>query len=233
MSSMKRSLFLIFALCVTEVATAQIETPEETVDLSKAIRSDKALKVPAATIASVQKATQIFGDNALKGNFSYAIEKMYPRYRKKQQKVLGKGIDPEAIEKETASRLNAMGVTITSYTAGRPIGVFKVWQQIKPSMKLKIDQGINVKLKKSDVFHNWMFIVPTTQVWTFTSQRGGPPRKAKIEGFQIVIAQESTPGQEQWTFIEGSGMTTRELRTVFPSLPVQLLLPTIKKSEIK
>ncbi len=220
MSPMKRSLFFFLTLCIANVAFAQA--------------TDQSIKVPAATLESVQRATQTLANNALKGKFGYAIDNMYPRFKKKQEATLGKKIDAKNIESQTTSSLNKMGVTITSYTAGKPVGVFKVWQQIIPSKKVKIDQGIKVDLKDSDVFQNWMFIVPTTQVWTFTSQKGGPPRKAEIKSFQIAIAQDlAIPGQEKWSFIDGTGMTTRELRSVFPSLPLLLELPKPSKAEIK
>jgi len=232
MSSMKCSLFFLLTLCTANVVSAQITAPS--VPRQGGVTTDASLAVPAATMASVQKAVQTLGDNALRGKFSYAFDNMYPRYKKKQEKLLGKKIDSLALESQMAARLNKMGVTITSYTAGKPVGVFKVWKQIKPALKMKIDQGIKVNLKNSDVFHNWMFIVPTTQVWTFMSQKGGLPRKALINDFQIVVAQEQgAPGQEKWTFIDGLGMTTRELRSIFPSLPAHLTLPTPSKSEIK
>jgi len=195
MSSMKCPLFLLLTFCASSIAHSQATATKTETRQRGSVTTDASIVASAATLASVQKAVQTLGDNALRGKFGYAIENMYPRFKKKQEKV---------------------------------------WQQIIPSVKIKIDQGIDVKLKESDVFHNWMFIVPTTQVWTFMGQNGRPPRKAEIKGFQIAVAQEArVPGQEKWSFIEGSGMTTRDLRSVFPSLPVHLSLPKPSKKEIK
>lgn len=234
MSSMKRPLSILLTLCATEIAIGQVvQNPTNVTKEPLEIRADKSLRVPAATMEAVQSATQTLGNNILNGNFSYAVEKMYPRYRSKQEKLHGR-MDAKKIELDMSTSLNNMGVTITSFTAEKPIGVFKVWQQIKPSVKLRLDQGIKTELKASDVFHNWLFIVPTTQVWTFASKKGGPPRRLKREGFQIAVAQETpVAGQETWTFIDGASMTTQDLRSVFPSLPVRLVLPERSDSEVK
>ncbi len=227
-------------LCATDIGSAQKAPPLPALPALPAqvargpVMTDESIVIPAATLASVQLATQKLADQNLKGNYAYAIENMYPRYKKKQEKTLGTMINAQEVQTKIANGLNQMGVTITSYTVGKPVGVFKVWQQIKPELKMKIDQGIDVKLKDSDVFSNWLIFIPTTQVWTFTNNKSGVPRKLKRESYQIAVAQEiGVQGQEKWTFIDGSKMTTQDLRSVFPSLPSRLLLPESKDSEIK
>lgn len=221
-------------LIAADVASAQAAPALPAKAPQGPVMTDRSLVVPAATLASVKQATQKLADQVLKGNYAYTIDKMYPRYKKRQEKALGTKINAQEIQTKTANSLNQNGITINSYTVGKPVGVFKVWQQIKPEIKMQIDQGIDVKLKNSDVFSNWLIFMPTTQVWTFADKKGGPPRKLKREGYQIVIAQElGVQGQEKWTFIDGGKMTTQDLRSVFPSLPSRLVLPEPKDSEIK
>ena len=203
------------------------------VDQGQARTTDPSVIAPAATAESCVRATQKLGDNVIKENYLYALEKMYPRYRKRQSVKHGEQKFNELVL-NMSKTLNKMGVTITSFKAQRPIGFFKVWRQIKPAAKLKIKRGEQKDVIAGDVFHNWLMIVPTTQVWTFTSNKGGPPRRLKREGFQVAVAQETAvSGQEKWTFIDGGTLTPQELRAIFPSLPQTLVLPKREDKEIK
>ncbi len=223
---MKRYFTLLSLTFFVNVAFAQVNQ-------AQARTTDQSVVAPAATVDSCKRATQKLGDNVIKGNYLYALEKMYPRYRKRQNVKHGEQKFNELVL-NMSKTLNNMGVTITSFKADKPIGFFKVWRQIKPAAKLKIARGEQKDVIAGDVFHNWLMIVPTTQVWTFTSNKGGPPRKLKREGFQVAVAQEkAVSGQEEWTFLDGGTLTPQELRAMFPSLPQTLVLPKREDSEIK
>jgi len=226
---MKRYLSLLAMLLFTKCAFAQAAKPQEVVSPT----TDSTVITPAETIASCQRATQMLGNNVIKENYLYAHDKMYPRYKNRQVAVHGeKKFKQQFLE--VSKTLNTMGVTITSFKAGSPIGFFRVWPQIRPAAKLKMDRGEQKGLIAGDVVYNWLVLVPTTQEWTFTSNKGGPPRKLKREGFQVAIAQEvAVAGQEEWTFIDGGTLKPQELRSMFPSLPQQLVLPQRVDSEIK
>lgn len=226
---MKRYLSLLPMLFFTNFVFAQAVKPEE----AEKPTTDPTVKAPEETIASCQLATQELGNNVMKGNFEFAKEKMYPRYKHRQIALHGEEKFNQQFL-DIAKTLNKMGVTITSFTADQPIGFFRVWPQIKPDAKIKLDRGDQKDLQDGDVIYNWLVMVPTTQVWTFTSDKGGPPRKLKREGFQIAIAKESVvPGEEEWTFIDGGTIQPQELRAMFPSLAQDLVLPKRFDSEIK
>lgn len=216
-------------LSIAELAVAQAAQPEEVVTPT----TDSTVTPPAETIASSQQATQELGNNVIKGNILYAHETMYPRYKKRQEAQHGeKKFKQQFLD--MAKTLNNKGVTITNFKAGTPVSFFRVWPQIKPDAKLKIDRGEQKDVLKGDVYYSWLFMVPTTQEWTLMNNKGGPPIKIKRRGFEVAIAKETAvPGQEEWTFIGGSTLSTQELRAMFPSLPQQLVLPLRKDSEIK
>ena len=223
---MKRYFTLLAMMFLTNLAFAQVDKlPTPT--------TDKTVVMPAATVASCQKATQVLGNNVIKENYLYALEKMYPRFRHRQEAVHGKEKFKQVVL-GLSKKLNTMGVTITGFKAEKPIGFFRVWPQIKPAAKLKIERGEQKDVIAGDVVYNLLVMVPTTQEWTFTSNKGGPPRKLKRLGFQVAIAPETpVPGQEKWTFIDGGTLKPQELRAMFPSLPQNLVLPKREDSEIK
>ena len=220
-------------LFFTQGALAQASEPQQVVTPTNDPTTDPTVVTPAETIVSSQLAVQDMGNNVIKQNYIYTHDKMYPRYKNRQVAVHGeKKFKQQFLD--VAKTLNTMGVTITSFKAGPPVGFFRVWPQIKPGAKLKIDRGEQKDLIAGDVVYNWLLMVPTTQEWTFTSNKGGPPRKLKREGFQVAIAQEAAvPGEEEWTFIDGGTLKPQELRAMFPSLPQQLVLPERVDSEIK
>ena len=226
---MKLYLSLLPILFFTNCLFAQAEKPKDEVEPT----TDPTVKVPAETIASCKQAVQELGDNVLKGNYLFAKEKMYPRYMKRQIAIHGEDKFNQQFL-DIPSNLNEMGVTINSFTAEEPVSFFRVWPQIKPEAKQKLDSGQQKDLLDGDVVYNLLIMVPTTQVWTFSNNRGGPPRKLKREGFQVAIAQQTeVPGAEEWTFIDGGTIQPQELRAMFPSLPQTLVLPKRFDSEVK
>jgi len=225
---MKSYLSLLPMLIITNVAFAQVtQTPEVQPT------TDKTVITQAQTIASCQLATQQLGNNVMRENYLYALDKMYPRYRKRQETLHG-APQFKKVFLDMANTLNNLGVTITSFKAEKPVSFFRVWPQIKPGAKLKIERGEQKDVIAGDVVYNLLVMVPTTQTWTFRSNKGGPPRVLKREGFQVAIAQETEiPGQEQWSFIDGDSLQPQELRSMFPSLTQNLVLPKRLDTEVK
>jgi hypothetical protein len=226
---MKLYLTILPILFFTNCVFAQVEKIQDEVKPT----TDSTVKLADETKASCQQAVQELGNNVLKGNFIFAKEQMYPRFMKRQIAIHGEEKFNQQFL-DIPNSLNQMGVTINSFKAEDPVGFFRVWPQIKPDAKRKLDSGVQQDLLDSDVVYNVLVIVPTTQVWTFTNNSGKPPRKLKREGFQVAIAQEvEVPGTEEWTFIDGDSLSPRDLRAMFPSLPQTLVLPKLFDSEIK
>ena len=49
-------------------------------------------------------------------------------------------------------------------------------------------------------------------------------------GFQVAVTDK---GKEDWTFIDGAGVTVNDLRSLFVNLPMNLELPPLEKRHIK
>ena len=49
-------------------------------------------------------------------------------------------------------------------------------------------------------------------------------------GFQVALADK---GKNDWTFIDGAGLTTADLRSLFITLPQDMELPPIEKKEVR
>ena len=47
-------------------------------------------------------------------------------------------------------------------------------------------------------------------------------------GFQVAVSDK---GKNDWTFIDGSGLTVNDLRGLFVTLPQDLELPPLEKRE--
>ncbi len=225
---MKRYLTLLPLLFFTNIALSQAVKPKEIIEPS----TDPTVKMSDETIASCQQATQELGNNVLKGNYLFTKENMYPRYKKRQIALHGEVKFGKQFE-DIPNKFIEMGVTINSFVAEAPVGFFRVWPELKPDAKIKLDSGEQKEVAEEDVIYNWLVMVPTTQVWTFTSEGGRPPRKLKRVGFQIAIAREvEVPGTEVWTFIDGGTIQPNDLRAMFSSLPLGLVLPERTDSEI-
>jgi hypothetical protein len=71
-------------------------------------------------------------------------------------------------------------------------------------------------------------LIPTAT--KFRIIRPGQTRPIVIEsiGFQVAISDK---GKNDWSFIDGSGLTVNELRSIFVTLPLDLQFPPLEKHE--
>ena len=195
--------------------------------------TDTSLVVPAAVAQSARLAVQKLGDKVIKGDFLYAYNTMYPRYRKRQEALFGVA-KLKQVFVDMPNKLNQNAIVINKFIANQPTGFFQVWPIIKPEAKLKIKRGEQDSPKPNEIQYHWMVLVPTSQVWSFMKNKNGKVRKLLRQGFQVAVAKvEAIPGQEKWTFVDGATLKPQQLRSLFPSLAPDLKLPVVKDSEIK
>jgi hypothetical protein len=71
-------------------------------------------------------------------------------------------------------------------------------------------------------------MVPTAT--KFRIVRPGDPKPLVIEsiGYQVAISDK---GKNNWTFIDGSGLSVNDLRGLYVNLPADLQLPPLEKRE--
>lgn len=185
------------------------------------LKAEGNVEADAAVRAEVQQAVQKLGNEVLKNNFRYAVEKMYPRWKVRQAKRLG------SEEKLLAAFLNAgvqmqeSGITIDLFTAEAPTHFYRVHPQLR--------EGVTEAKGAEDVVYQLMAFVPTKMKMTFLIE-GQPKQSFMRQSFQVAV---KTEGTNEWTFIDGATIRVSDLRSLFPLLPHDLVLPPKQDEEIK
>jgi hypothetical protein len=88
----------------------------------------------------------------------------------------------------------------------------------------------NGKKVEKMIYKQWLLLIPTVTEYRITQPgKGGELPKFLVitsSGFQVAISDKD---KNDWTFIDGSGVTVPELRRLFITLPDTLVLPEIKR----
>jgi len=198
-----------------------------------AMRADaQRVAIDPVMAKQAQAAVQKMGLELMRGNFKYSQERMYPRWKRRLAKRIG---SMERLEQQLASgdqQRVKMGLIVSSYLADTPTAFFDVWRAKKvgaDSGKLILDdEGREI------VVGHWLVVVPTTtQVKVPDPQQGGRMRTLEEKSYAIAIAEKGT---NDWYFLTGMKPTIQDLRSLFPSLPIdrnELGLPESSAREIK
>ncbi len=173
--------------------------------------SEAALKTGAAT------ATKILGNEVVKGNFSFTIQRMYPRWKKKTAADVG-GMD-RLVEKlkEVPKVMKQNGIVILAFEPKMPNKVFEVRAAI-----IQTKDG-----QKKTIYTEWLAFVPTTMKYLVPDPATGKNVRLKKSGFQVAVSRKE---ENDWYFIDGSNLGVEELRRLFPALPADrkaLMLPPV------
>ncbi|MFC4995077.1 hypothetical protein [Rubritalea tangerina] len=171
--------------------------------------------------ASVKKSVQALGNEVLKSNYRFAVDKMYPRWRVRQAKRLGSETLLLESFNKAGAQMQEAGITIDSFVAQPAWKAYRVHPKKKP--------GVREIRSSEDVSYELLVFVPTKMKMTFYI-KDAPKRSFMRESFQIALAQEGT---NQWTFIDGATIRVQDLRSMFPLLPHGLELPKKLDTEIK
>ena len=128
------------------------------------------------------------------------------------------------LEKELAGVAKQMvqqGISMISF---KPQGLPRSFE-VGPGRKVEKVNGQDVERL---VFSKWLVIIPT--VTKFRIIRPGDSKAVVIEsiGFQVAISDK---GKNDWTFIDGSGLTVNDLRGLYVNLPLDLQFPPLEKHE--
>ncbi len=188
--------------------------------------------VDPAVAESAQQAVQKLGLEMMKGNFAYAHQRMYPRWKRRLAARYG-GIEKlDAQLAKSVQQKMSMSIAVTRYRADRPRSFFSVWR----SKKIDPRTGVPVmnSLGKPVIVEYWLAIVPTTtRVKIPDPQRGGKIRVLEEVSYTVAISEK---GKNDWYFLTGLKPSVQDLRSLFPSLPrseKDLGLPKASVREIK
>lgn len=176
-------------------------------------------EVVAAAVDAVAK----LGDEVVLGRYKVAVDRMNPMWKERAAKRMG---GMESLEKQlegVAAQMVQQGISMISF---KPQGQPRTYQ-VSPGKKVVKENGVDVEKL---VYTKWMVLVPT--VTTFRILREGNPKPLVIEstGYQVAICDKE---KNDWTFIDGAGLTTNDLRSLFITLPQDMELPAVGKREVR
>ncbi len=176
---------------------------------------------PADVVASAVAAVASLGDEVVMGRYQVAVERMNPMWKERTANRMG---GMEELEKQLAGVAKQMvqqGISMISF---KPQGQPRSFE-VGPGKKVETIKGETVE---SLIFTKWLVIIPTAT--KFRIIRPGEAKPIVIEsiGFQVAITDK---GKNDWTFIDGSGLTVNDLRGLFVNLPQDLQFPPLEKRE--
>lgn len=179
--------------------------------------------VPPEVVASAVAAVAKLGDEVVLGRYQVAVDRMNPMWKERAAKRLG---GMEVLEKQlsgVAAQMVQQGISMISFKPRGQPRCYEVW----PGKKVVRENGVDAEKL---VHTKWLVLVPTTT--QFRIFRKGTPKAIVIDStsYQVAISDK---GRNDWTFIDGAGLTVNDLRSLFITLPQNLELPPVEKHEVR
>jgi hypothetical protein len=184
---------------------------------------DAQVAAPAEVTAAAVAAVKAMGDQVVLGRHQEAIKRMYPQWKESVAKREGGMEKLEAKLAGIVKQMNEQGVQVLSF---RPEGIPTAYE-VGPGKEVVEENGKKVEKM---IYKQWLLLIPTVTEYRITQPgKGGELPKFLVitsSGFQVAISDKD---KNDWTFIDGSGVTVPELRRLFITLPDTLVLPEIKR----
>jgi len=184
---------------------------------------DAQVAAPAEVTAAAVAAVKAMGDQVVLGRHQEAIKRMYQQWKESVAKREGGMEKLEAKLAGIVKQMNEQGVQVLSF---RPEGIPTAYE-VGPGKEVVEENGKKVEKM---IYKQWLLLIPTVTEYRITQPgKGGELPKFLVitsSGFQVAISDKD---KNDWTFIDGSGVTVPELRRLFITLPDTLVLPEIKR----
>lgn len=181
------------------------------------------VEAPAEVTSAAVAAVKAMGDQVVLGKHQVAIDRMYPQWKESVAKREG---GMEKLEEKLAGivkQMNEQGVQLLAF---RPEGKPTAYE-VGPGKEVVEEDGKKVEKM---IYKKWLLLIPTVTQYRITkpAQAGELPKFLVItsRGFQVAISDKD---KNDWTFIDGAGVTVPELRRLFITLPDTMVLPEIKR----
>ncbi|MBJ7396112.1 MAG: hypothetical protein JHC76_08705 [Akkermansiaceae bacterium] len=172
-------------------------------------------------VASAVSAVANLGDEVVLGRYQVAVERMNPMWKERAAKRIGGMKELEKQLAGVARQMVQQGISMISF---KPQGQPRSYE-VGPGKKVDLVDGEEVE---SLIFTKWMVMIPTVTKFRIIRQSEPKPTIIESVGFQIAISDK---GKNDWTFIDGSGLTVNDLRMLFPTLPQDIEFPPLVKRE--
>jgi len=203
------------------VACGQEAAPTVKPDVPAVDVPTPSAKAPPEVVASAVAAVQKLGAEVVLGHYQVAIDRMLPSWKERMAKRMG---GTEELQKQLAglsAQMSQQGVSMISFKPDGENRSFEVW----PGKKKTVVDG---KETEELIYTKWLIIIPT--VTQFRIMKDRDFHIIESRGFQIAVSDK---GADDWTFIDGSGVTVSELRSLFLTLPADVELPQIERREVR
>lgn len=176
---------------------------------------------PAEVVASAVSAVASLGNEVVLGRYQVAVERMNSHWKERTAERMGGMQQLETQLANVARQMVKEGISMVSF---KPQGQPRSFE-VGPGTKVEKIDGQDVE---SLIFNQWLVLVPTAT--KFRIVRPGDPKPLVIEsiGYQVAISDK---GKNNWTFIDGSGLSVNDLRSLYLTLPADLKLPPLEKRE--
>lgn len=183
--------------------------------------SSTASAAPAEVVASAVSAVASLGNEVVLGRYQVAVERMNPQWKGRTAGRMGGMGQLESQLASVAREMVKQGISMVSF---KPQGQPRSFE-VGPGTKVEKINGQDVE---SLIFNKWLVMVPTAT--KFRIVRPGDPKPLVIEsiGYQVAVSDK---GKNNWTFIDGSGLSVNDLRGLYLTLPADLQLPPLEKHE--
>jgi len=182
--------------------------------------------VPPEVVASAVTAVGKLGEEVVLGHYQVAVERMNPMWKERVAKRMGGMHVLEKQLKGVAAQMVQQGISMISF---KPQGMPRAFGVV-PGKKVVKENGVETEKL---VYTKWMVLVPTlTRFRIIPRQEGEAPKFISIEstGYQVAVSDR---GKNDWTFIDGAGLTVNDLRSLFITLPQDMELPPVGKREVR
>lgn len=180
-------------------------------------QSANVLPVPQSVVDSAVKAVESLGNDVVAGKFETAITRMNPQWKDRMAKRFGgeAAIDQKA--RDMMAEMQRQGIRMLSFKPlGRP-QAYEVW----PGKQVST---VNGQKLETLVYTKWMVLIPTVTQLQVTPPGQTKPMVIESTSFQIAVSDKT---KEDWTFIDGASATVAELRSLFITLPEDIVLPKV------
>lgn len=177
---------------------------------------------PADVVAAASAAVAGLGEEVVLGRYQVAIERMNPQWKERAANRMGSMEDLEKRLAGVARQMVQQGVSMISFKPQGPPRSYEVG----PGKKVTKVNGEDVETL---VFSKWLVMIPTVTKFRIIRQNEKPVIIESI-GFQVAVSDKS---KNDWTFIDGSGMSVNDLRGLYVNLPQDLQFPPLEKREVR
>ena len=219
------SIYLIGVLAVA-VATPKAEAaPPPLAPLPATPKTEisapaTASAAPADAVASAVAAVASLGNEVVLGRYQVAVERMNPQWKERTANRMGGMPELEKQLAGVARQMVQQGISMISF---KPQGLPRSYE-VSPGRKVEKVNGQEVE---SLIYNKWLVMIPTATKFRIMRQNE-KPIVIESTGFQVAVADKGT---NDWTFIDGSGLTVNDLRGLFVNLPQDLQFPPLEKKE--